>query len=200
LEQENSSRVRHPNILPMAFKITEVQSEAFPSAEAVATVLDRVGLSSDHILNALRGFVCTADFTSSSGYQQSLAHELEAHLKSALSAYGMRSAYDRKYCPNLMEHADVVLRKDGSDQRLFIEIEFRPNVEKDLVKFQIGYNSGWLGVGILILAINRDALNRGYKTMPEYKKFLAVIRELKVSYPLLVCGINGEHVPTGTTG
>jgi hypothetical protein len=177
----------------MVFKINLVQFNAFPNKETVTSALDQFGLTPDHALDAFRGFVCKADFTLSCGYQQNLAQELQQHLKSALSTYGLRSNYDRRYCPNLNENADVVLRKDGVERCIFIEIEFRPNVEKDLVKFQIGYNSGRLGVGVLVLAIDRAAINPGYKTMPEYSKFLKVIEELRPSYPLFVCGINGEQ-------
>ena len=178
----------------MAFKIGLVQVKSFPNEEVVTSTLGQFSLSPDHLLDAMQSFVCRADITSSSGYQQNLARELAEHLKSAFSTRGIRSKYDRRYCPNLNEQADVVLQKEGIERCIFIEIEFRPNVEKDLVKFQIGCNSGRLGLGILVLATKRDAINPGYKTMPEYEKFLKVIKELRPSYPLFVYGINGEHI------
>ena len=73
------------------------------------------------------------------------------------------------------------------------EIEFRPNYEKDLVKFQIGANSGILAVGVMILALDRRSLNPGYTSMPEYASALRIIDALQPKYPLLIVGIRGDH-------
>jgi hypothetical protein len=106
---------------------------------------------------------------------------------------GTLKAVNCKYSPTLNEEADLALGSSYDGLRLFIEIEFRPNVEKDLVKFQIGANTGTLGAAILILALERSNINRGYTTMPEYSKFVKVIEELQPSYPLLMLGFKGIH-------
>lgn len=107
---------------------------------------------------------------------------------------------DSRYSPKLNEEADLALGPKYTGPRLFIEIEFRPNVEKDLVKFQIGANTGALGVAILVLTLDRNNINRSYVTMPEYSKFVRLIEELRPSYPLLMLGFKGTHsdvkVPT----
>lgn len=74
-----------------------------------------------------------------------------------------------------------------------METEFRPNVEKDMVKFQIGANAGVLSVAVLILTSDRNSVNAGYTTMPEFAKFERVIDELRPVYPLLVLGFRGEY-------
>lgn len=76
---------------------------------------------------------------------------------------------------------------------LYFEIEFRPSVEKDLVKFHIGHRANRLSVGVLILALDRGRLNPGYTSMPEYRKFSRVISEFGPQHPLLLLGIDGDH-------
>jgi hypothetical protein len=93
----------------------------------------------------------------------------------------------------LNEEADLALGTNYNGPRLFIEIEFRPNVEKDLIKFQIGANTGALTAAILVLALERNNINRSYVTMPEYSKFVRVIDELGPSYPLIMLGFKGAH-------
>jgi hypothetical protein len=66
-------------------------------------------------------------------------------------------------------------------------------VEKDLVKFQIGANSGWLSAAILIVTLDLRCVNPGYTTMPEFAKFQRVIDELRPIYPLLMIGFAGAH-------
>ena len=178
----------------MPFQITEVRTSTFPSAEAVEAALTRLGLSHERIKEELAGFVCAAPAQDNFGYQQSLASELETYLAETFMHDGSLKRASDSYSSRLNERADLALERPGIDGRVFFEVEFRPNVEKDLVKFQIGHNNGRLGIGILIVAINRTAINRSYTTMPEYAKFVSVIEELNLEYPLLLCGINGRFV------
>lgn len=178
----------------MSFETTEVRTTTFPSDEAVETALARLGLSSERIKQVLFGFVCAAPPRDGFGYQQSLARELENYLADILTHDGSLERASDSYSPRLNERADLALEHPGTGDRVFFEVEFRPNVEKDLVKFQIGHNNGRLGIGILIVAIDRTAINRQYTTMPEYAKFVSVIEELRPAYPLLLCGINGRFI------
>jgi hypothetical protein len=43
----------------------------------------------------------------------------------------------------------LALARSSSEPKIFFEVEFRPNAEKDLVKFQIGKNRGTLGAAVL---------------------------------------------------
>jgi hypothetical protein len=122
-----------------------------------------------------------------------VAHELERQLAARLCRFPGLHSGSARYSPRLNEKADLAIGRNGSDSRVFFEVEFRPNVEKDLVKFQIGANSGALAAAVLILAADRNAINRGYTTMPEFQKFERVIAELAPRYPLVVYGINGQH-------
>jgi len=178
----------------MAFKITNVKATFFPSEEAVASALNTFGLPAERFGEALDGFVCSAPVVASRGYQQDLAAGLEAHLGSVAFGNGITVSWDRTYSEALNERADVTFASNGHKQRVFVEIEFRPNVEKDLVNFQIGHNAGRLAAAILILACDRNEINAAYTTMPEFWKFVGVIRELRPGYPLMVCGIGGEHM------
>lgn len=73
------------------------------------------------------------------------------------------------------EKADVAIGRAGHPKRIFVEIEFRPDEHKDIVKFLIGYKRQTLEIGILIVAINRDVINKSYYTMPEYEKGIQTI-------------------------
>jgi len=177
----------------MAFKITDVEAAEFLTKEVVATALGRFGISVDSIQNCLRRFVCDVPLTSE-GYQKVLAKELESHIRKSFTQDGTLRWMGNTYCPRLNEKADVVLGSDNEDRRIYFEIEFRPNAEKDLVKFQIGFNSNRLAVAVLILASDRKSINPKYPTMPEFCKFARLIPELRPTYPLLLLGISGEHI------
>jgi len=128
------------------------------------------------------------------GYQMDLAADLEGYLERELRRDGLRpsrSRSDLTYSPFLNQHADFGLIHLASKQRILFEVEFRPNYEKDLVKFQIGHNSGLLGAAVMIVAIDRKSLNPAYTSMPEFDSVVRVLRELRPTYPLLVIGLRG---------
>lgn len=178
----------------MPFRITEVKSAFFPSEPMVRHALDQAQVSSTEILVALAAFTCKAPRTDGQGYQMSIAHELERHLSTTLTRGKPVYAGGSRYSPRLNEKADLAIGASTGDSKVFFEVEFRPNVEKDLVKFQIGHNAGSLAAAVLILALDRSAINPRYTTMPEFAKFERVIAELAPTYPLLLCGIHGEHI------
>ncbi len=95
--------------------------------------------------------------------------------------------------PNLNEKADLAFATDTDVPAVYCEIEFRPNVEKDLIKFQIAHNRGRLAAAVLVVATARGRINPGYTTMPEFAKVTKIVTELSPPYPLLLVGIDGEH-------
>lgn len=177
----------------MGFKITGVHAEHFPAKKDVELALEGFGLSEGDICAALSSYVTDVSRKDGEGFQKHLAASIEDHIKKALTNESVSSTYDTRYSPSLNEKADIALRSIKTAKRLYFEIEFRPNVEKDLVKFQIGHNKGNLIMAVLVLAYDRTQINPDYATMPEYDKFRKVIRELNPPYPLLMVGIAGEH-------
>ena len=181
------------------FKVSALQVEYFPDRQVVEHVLSTLGLPEERLRGVLQAYVCSEPKDAAEGYQKKLAHNLEEYLKKTLSVGDLESRLDRSYTNRLGEQSDLVLCRHGAQRAIFFEIEFRPNVEKDLVKFQIGYNSSRLGAAVLILALAREVINPGYTTMPEFSKFLKVIKELRPDYPLLLYGIGSdESVVAGT--
>jgi hypothetical protein len=126
------------------------------------------------------------------GYQQFIARHLETHLRSTLAVPPLQQASPR-VSPALNEQADLVVALDPDHPAIYFEIEFRPNVEKDLIKFQIAYNRKRLAAAVLVVAIARRRVNAGYTTMPEFAKVSRLLAELAPPYPLLLVGIDGEH-------
>lgn len=176
----------------MAYRLTQIEASFFPAEEAVHVAFEQAGLPESDFRALLRGFVCGAG--PRTGYQMAIAAELERHLARGLLSPPDRVRGGTQYSPALAEQADAAVEIPKLGKRIYIEVEFRPNVEKDLVKFQIGHNSGRLLLGILVLAIDRNAINPGYTSMPEYRKFVRLIKELAPVYPLALYGIKGEHV------
>jgi hypothetical protein len=177
----------------MPFLLTDVKVAHFPSDAVTNRALDDFGLPENKIRESIQTFVCRTQVVVGQGYQQDLAHELELHLTVQLTRLPGLHSGTARYSPRLNEKADLAISRNGSISRVFFEVEFRPNVEKDLVKFQIGANNNALAAAVLILASNRNAINRGYTTMPEFQEFERVIAELAPRYPLIVYGITGQH-------
>lgn len=176
----------------MAYHLDDIQFAAFPNQDAVSVGLARAGLSRESIDAALRGFVCAEPQIPGFGYQQHIAEHLESHLLRVLAQPPVQPLSTR-VSPELNENADAALGLARDGPATYFEIEFRPNVEKDLVKFQIAHNRGRLAAAVLIVAVSRSRINAGYTTMPEFSKVQRIVTELSPSYPLLLCGIGGEH-------
>lgn len=176
----------------MSFKITNTKIEIFPNEET-AILFSDIELSVDKIIEAIENFKCEKDKEEGVGYQQNLSKDLPEHLISKLNLFD-RVCKEKIYTTKLKEIADLVVTTNDFTKKIFFEIEFRPNVEKDLIKFQIGYDSGNLAGAILIVAINRKEINEKYTTMPQYDKINKLIKELKPKYPLLLIGVSGNHL------
>jgi hypothetical protein len=180
----------------MAYCISEVRHAEFPNAGVVAVALVQLGLPLDELLATFRSYVCPVVPQTGRGYQMDVAYNLEHYLAVRLQCDGLRptrSRYELTYSPNLKQYADFGLVHDASRRRVLFEIEFRPNYEKDLVKFQIGANRGLLAVAVMVVAIDRKSLNAAYTTMPEYAAIVRVLSELRPAYPLVVVGLRGAH-------
>lgn len=182
----------------MAYCISEVRHTEFPVEGAVDSVLASLGLPLDDLLAAFRSYVCPTVPRAGRGYQMELAEHLERYLEIKLSRDGLRpsrSRHELTYSPALNQHADFGLVHVSSNRRVLFEIEFRPNYEKDLVKFQVGVNREVMAVGVMVVAINRKSVNAAYTTMPEYAAVSKVLHELRPGYPLLLIGLRGTHGP-----
>ncbi|MEI6815553.1 MAG: hypothetical protein WCL14_02995 [Bacteroidota bacterium] len=178
----------------MAYKITTIEHTCFPTTKNVNDSITEFNITNIEILSIINDFVCNESPQIGRGYQQEIAWHLEDHLKSKICAgFNLVSRFE-KYSNKLNEMPDLELVKEGKKERIFFELEFRPNVEKDLIKFQIGFNNGRLALGVLIVALDRDTINPSYTTMPQYNKVKNLIDELKPLYPLLLIGISGAHV------
>lgn len=173
----------------MPVRIAEVTHHSWPDEDRVRRALSPFALTPEKIASTIAACIHTPEPYHRGGLQQFLAASIERHLATALTSADGRSSADNRYSPELNEKADFALAHEGSESRVFFEVEFRPNVEKDLVKFQIGANRGALAAGVLVLAADRANINAGYTTMPEYSKFERIIEELRPSYPLLLIGI-----------
>ena len=178
----------------MAYQITQIELAHFPSAAHLGETLMEFGLPEERIIRTIQAFVCNAPLVQGQGYQQVLAAQLESHLQRELLGGNDLVSVTPYYSPHLNERADLAVLKREQNSRIYVEIEFRPNIEKDLIKFQIGYNNGRLAAAVLILAIDRKLINPRYSTMPEYPKIVRVIEELRPIYPLLLVGVAGEHI------
>jgi len=174
------------------YVITEVRHRCWPTNGAVNEVLGTLGLSVSRLKEVLSGCSHADAPRSGVGFQLDLGPTMEQHFSTSLETNGLRTA-SRRYSPNLNENADLAFGYAYDGPRLFLEIEFRPNVEKDLVKFQVGANTGSLAAAVLIVTTDRASVNASYTTMPEFRKVERVIDELQPAYPLLLLGFRGEH-------
>lgn len=177
----------------MTYRITEVRHRAWPDDSAVERALAEFGVGIEDFRGLLASCVHPNLPAPDRGFQLELGPTIKSHLYQNLADRSKLKPASRAYSPRLNEEADLAFGSPDSERRLYIEIEFRPNVEKDLVKFQIGANTGWLGAAVLVLTLDRNCVNPGYTTMPEFTKFERVIDELRPGYPLLVLGFAGQQ-------
>ena len=176
----------------MNFKISNVEHYISPHELKVDEILNTYGTSLDDMKKAIMDAIFTR--RNNIPVTKDLAEQLEDLLKIHFLTGGSYLYMDG-YSPTMRETPDVEVGQEGCKERVFIEIEFRPNVHKDIVKFLIGYKKRTLELGILIVAMNREVINKNYSTMPEYKKCVQTIEELQADCPILVMGIEGKWVP-----
>ena len=180
----------------MPFCISEVRHREFPNSGAVASALTSVGSSLEGVLDAFRGYICPVSPTAGRGFQEDLARDIEHYLERVLKGDELRPTRilnDLTYARALTHHADFALVHDPTRKRVLFEVVFRPNFEEDLVGFQIGANEGTLATGVMVVPIDRRAINEAHTTMAEYDGVTKVIEALRPSYPLLLIGLRGSH-------
>ncbi len=175
----------------MHFQICRVERYMSPQSLNADAILKGYRVSVRDMDHALK----SAEFihNGSGGFQKELAKQLPGVLENLFCSKGAHPS-ERRYSPAMREEADVAVGQNGSKKRIFIEIEFRPNEHKDLVKFLTAHRHQQLELGILIVAIDRKEINKDYHTMPQYKKCLRTIEELRDECPILLIGIGGEWV------
>jgi hypothetical protein len=180
----------------MTFRVTATRSFGWPDDTRVAAALQEFGLHVNALESSLLSFSDETD-PFIKRYTEVLAANLADHLSQSLGQGVLRATtrqVTNRYCAGMDHHADLVLARAGTDRRLFFEIEFRPNFEKDLVKFRVGANSGRLAAGVLVVALDRRAVRGSYTTMPEFASVVCVVREFRPDHPLLVLGIEGVQL------
>lgn len=177
----------------MNFKISNVEHYSSRHDLNVDEILKTYGTSLADVKKAMMDVVFV-HHNLTKGFQIELAEQLESVIERHFQDIGGQ-LYSGSYSPAMRETADVAVGRRGYSRKIFIEIEFRPNYHKDIVKFLIGYKKQTLELGVLIVAINRKVINKGYHTMPEYKKCVQTIRELQSDCPILVLGIDGRWIP-----
>jgi hypothetical protein len=180
----------------MPYCISEVRHREFPAPNAVADTLSLLGISLDELIAAFRGYICPINPTAGRGYDADLAEDLKGYLAKALQHEGIRPTSNRlhlNYSRSLNDHADFGLVHERSNRTVFIEMGFRHNYERDLLKFQIGASEGTLAAAVLVLSIDPKTIDATFSTMPSYESVTKVIEALKPSYPLVVIGLRGSH-------
>jgi hypothetical protein len=177
---------------PVTYVINQVEYQSWPNVVSVESTLSPFSLSIEYIKGVLLSCSYASPHREEKGFQINFGKTLQNHISTELSDKGLHGASNR-YSNKIKEISDLAFEYDSYYPRMFIEIEFRPNVEKDLVKFQIGANNNTLAVAVLILTLDRNNINPQYTTMPEFAKFINIIDELRPQYPLLMLGFSGIH-------
>ncbi len=172
----------------MNFKVNDVEMFVSRRSVNVDRILREYQTNCQEISDTLKSW--TFSRTSNRGFQVELHKQLVDLFALFFRGKGL-SICDVQYSSSIDLRADLVIGNPINGRRIYIEIEFRPNEFKDIVKFQIGYKHE-LELGILVCAKNRDNINRGYTTMPEYKKCKNIIIALEPESPILLIGFDGE--------
>src|SRR5689334_10416971 len=179
----------------MAYCISEVRHREFPAPNSVGAALSALGFSLDELINAFRGYICHLAPTSGKGYASDLAEDLKGYLANSLQRDGLRATSNRihlNYSRSLNEHADFGLVHERSNRIVFVEMGFRPNYERELVKFQIGASEGTLAAAVLVLSIDPRSIDAAVATLPTYDEVTKVVEALRPSYPLVLIGLRGS--------
>jgi hypothetical protein len=180
----------------MAYCISEVRHREFPDAKAVGAALSPLGIALDEVIAAFRGYICPLSPTSGKGYESDLAEDIKGYLAKALQRDGLRPTTDRSqlhYSRSLPDHADFGLVHERSNRVLFVEIAFRPDYERDLLKFQIGSSEGILAAAILVLSIDPKSIDASVATLPSYEAVTKVVEVMRPTFPLVMIGLRGSH-------
>ena len=193
--QDDPASTSRRSEAPMTFRIAETRAFAWPNDTILASVFEQVGLRVVDLTETVRSFTDQTD-PDADRYTETLAANLANHLGQSLARNGVRATTRQttnRYSPRMDHHADLVLARPNAEQRIFFEIEFRPNFEKDLVKFRIGHNSGRLAAGVIIVATDRRKIRDSYTSMPEFDAVASVVKEFRPDHAVLVLGIDGAR-------
>jgi hypothetical protein len=180
----------------MAYCISEVRHREFPDAKVVSAALSALGITLEEVIAAFRGYICPLSRTSGKGYESGLAEDIKGYLGRALQRDGLRPTGNRSqlnYSRSLPDHADFGLVHERSNRVLFVEIGFRPNYERDLLKFQIGASEGTLAAAILVLSIDPKSIDASVATLPAYEAVIKVVEVMRPTFPLVMIGLRGSH-------
>jgi len=175
----------------MNFKTSNVEHYTSPRELNVDEILKAYGTSLADMKQAIKdtAFVLRGSFPITKDLSKQLEDLLER-----LFTKGGAMLYRCGYSKTMGETSDVAVGRKGHPKKIFIEIEFRPNEHKDILKFLIGYKQQILELGILLVAINRESIAKHYYTMPEYEKCVQIIKELQSDCPILVIGFDGQMI------
>ncbi len=180
----------------MAYCIIEVRHRDFPSADAVSGALAPLGLTHDELIAAFKTYICPLSQSGEAGYGAGLAENLKEYLEQTLPRDGLRATRSEAslaYSPSLKEHADFGLIHERTNKGIFFEIAFRHRYERDLLKFQIGYNEGRLAAAVMVLAVEPKTIEATFATIPPYDAVLKMVDAIQPAYPLVVVGLRGSH-------
>lgn len=170
------------------FKLTDIEMFTSPHNVNMDIILQKYRTNCKEIADSLKTW--TFCHKSDRGFQIELHRQLENMFAVFFRGKDL-TICDDAYSSSIDLRADLVIGNPIDERKIYIEVEFRPNEFKDIVKFQIGYKNE-LDLGILVCAINRDNINRRYTTMPDYKKCKNIIVALGPECPILLVGLNGE--------
>jgi len=179
----------------MDFRITSVKFyEHPPNTTIVDHTLVAYGTSLNEIEQALRSYHFAWRKTHQ-GFQVELGEQLRDLFANLFDQKGWR-VYSQgrgvRYSPRVDLRADLCASNPATKKGIYIEMEFRPNECKDLVKFEIGHKNRLADLGILVVAQDRDHINPNYTSMPEFAKSRKIVAELRPQCPILLIGIDGE--------
>lgn len=104
---------------------------------------------------------------------------------------GFSSLRADKLCHDLLNYQYDGIIQIGQN-RIGVEIQFRPDFLKDITRFQIGFNSQRIDAMIYIVSINRRTIQEN-SSMPQFD---AVNNHIEIfnwlSIPMIVIGVNCE--------
>jgi len=128
---------------------------------------------------------------SGKGLQYELSKKIENIILKTFKSKSTIQKQNKKYdIKNLNYRYDIYMKYINIEY--YFEIEFRPNVEKDLIKFQMIYNTihdKSKFIAVLIVANNKNDINPNYKSMTEYENTIKKINLINPDYNLIVINI-----------
>ncbi len=150
-------------------------------------------IAGDQLITNICDVLTTVEFANPAGAVQA---RLSTEIINALHRYPniniLTANNEIKCSPNVGYKHDGVVTTENN--RIGLEVQFRPDFLKDICRFQLGYYSNRIQAGVYIVGKDRNTINRGYTSMPGYR---LITRQLPHFYdwlpiPIAVIGINGD--------